>query len=47
MNETKVAGFINESHTDEVRSVFGDELAEKLAAAPPGTTFLQLLFEVK
>ena len=44
--ESKVKGFINETHKSEVESVFGREVAEKLENAEAGQTFLSILFDL-
>ena len=45
-SSTKVRGTITEAHAAEVREVFGAEVAAKLEAAPEGTTFLAVLFNL-
>jgi hypothetical protein len=41
---TNVQGTITERHADQISEVFGDELANKVRNAQPGTTFLDILF---
>jgi len=42
--KTKINGFINESHTNEVAEVFNQAIADQLANSE-GKTFLQILVE--
>ena len=42
--ETKINGFINETHASDVSEVFGQDIAAKLAAEQD-KTFLQILVE--
>jgi hypothetical protein len=39
-------GTITEDHAEEVESVFGAEVAERLANAAEGETFLNVLFQM-
>jgi hypothetical protein len=39
-------GTITEEHTDTVAEVFGAEVAERLANATEGETFLNILFQM-
>lgn len=40
---TKVGGFINETHAEEIEQVFGSKIAGRVAEANEGT-FLSILF---
>lgn len=44
--DTRVKGTITEAHAADVREVFGAEVAAKLEAAPEGSTFLAVLFNL-
>ena len=44
--ETRCKGTITEDHADEVNEVFGTEVAERLANADEGETFLNILFQM-
>ena len=44
METTKVAGTITEKHTEEVKDIFGEEVAKRLEQCE-GKTFLDILFE--
>ena len=43
---TRCKGTITEEHTSEVKEVFGEEIADKLANAEEGETFLSILFKI-
>lgn len=45
--QSKVKGTITEQHVDDVRGVFGSELADRLSEAGEGDTFLNILFQME
>lgn len=44
---TRCKGTITEEHTNEVESVYGKEVADRLRNAKEGETFLQVLFQMQ
>ena len=45
--QSNVKGTITEHNVDDVRGIFGEEIANKLKDAGEGDTFLNLLFEME
>lgn len=46
MDTTRVQGTITEEHADEIESVFGVEIANRVRNATTATTFLAILFNL-
>jgi hypothetical protein len=44
---TRCKGTITEQHTDEVESILGKEVADRLRVAKEGETFLNVLFQMR
>jgi len=44
---TRCKGTITEEHTNEVESVYGKEVADRLRNAKEGETFLNVLFQMR
>ena len=47
LKQSKVKGTITEQDIDDVRDIFGGELANRLSEAGEGDTFLNILFEME
>jgi len=43
---TQCKGFITEEHSNDVREVFGAEVADRLNNCKDGETFLSILFQL-